>query len=104
MFKGIQVGDEGVVVSHLQYADETIFFGEWESGNARNLMCIMKCFEEVSGLKVNMDKSRLNGVEVTKREVIALARGLKCSVGEIPFVYLGLPIGERMWSKEAWNQ
>lgn len=32
-----------------------------------------------------------------------MARGVKCSVGETPFMYLGLPIGERVWKKEAWN-
>lgn len=34
--------------------------------------------------------------------MIGAARGLKCSVGETPFLYLGLLIGERMWRKEAW--
>lgn len=39
-------------------------------------MCILKCFEEVSGLKVNMTKSRLYGVGVTLGEVIAMHSGV----------------------------
>lgn len=54
ILRGAQVGIGGVVISHLPYADDTIFFGEWGNDNVRNLTCILKCFEEVSGLKVNM--------------------------------------------------
>lgn len=72
------------------------FFGKWDGGNARNLMCILKCFEKVLGLKVNLLKSRLYGVEITMWEVIDLAHGLKCSYGDTPFIYLWLPIGDNM--------
>ncbi|GJU60508.1 reverse transcriptase domain, reverse transcriptase zinc-binding domain protein, partial [Tanacetum coccineum] len=93
IFKGIKVGSERVVVSHLQYADDTIFFDEWDKGNAKNLMCNLKCFERVSGLKVNLTKSRLYGVGVNSDEVSNMASWMQCSVGEFPFTYLGLPIG-----------
>ncbi|GJV56566.1 RNA-directed DNA polymerase, eukaryota, reverse transcriptase zinc-binding domain protein [Tanacetum coccineum] len=38
IFKGIKVGRNNVVVSHLQYADDAIFFGEWNGENAKALM------------------------------------------------------------------
>ena len=38
MFKGVKVGNEDIMLSHLQYADAIIFFGEWESGNIKNLI------------------------------------------------------------------
>lgn len=103
VFKGIKVGIDNVVVSHLQYADDTIFFGEWDKENARNLMCILKCFEKVSGFKVNLNKSRLYGVGVNSDEVVNMARWMQCSVGEFPFTYLGLPIGECMRRESAWR-
>ncbi|XP_071695539.1 uncharacterized mitochondrial protein AtMg01250-like [Rutidosis leptorrhynchoides] len=37
LFKGLKVGANNVNVSHLQYADDTIFFGEWSRINALNL-------------------------------------------------------------------
>ncbi|GJX49213.1 kinase-like domain, beta-lactamase/transpeptidase-like protein [Tanacetum coccineum] len=43
IFKGATVGADRVVVSHLQYAADTIFFGEWSKKNAKELMCILKC-------------------------------------------------------------
>ncbi|GJY77619.1 reverse transcriptase domain, reverse transcriptase zinc-binding domain protein [Tanacetum coccineum] len=103
IFKGIKVGTERVVVSHLQYADDTIFFGEYNKENAKNLMCILKYFERVSGLKVNLNKSRMYGVGVNSREVSNMASWMRCSVGELPFTYLGLPIKDCMRRESAWR-
>ncbi|GJS75871.1 putative RNA-directed DNA polymerase [Tanacetum coccineum] len=103
IFKGIVVGSDRVMVSHLQYADDTIFFREWNKENAKSLMCILKCFEEVSGLRVNFNKSKLYGVGVTGGEIIEMARWMGCGVGEFPFTYLGLPIGVCMRRTCAWN-
>ncbi|PWA63317.1 Transposon TX1 [Artemisia annua] len=74
IFNGVRVGSNQVVVSHLQYADDTIFFGEWSRENARSLMCILKCFEQVSGLRVNYSKSKLYGVGVNEEEIGEMAR------------------------------
>ena len=93
IFNGVKVGRDEIMVSHLQYADDTIFFGEWSKRNAINLMCIMKGFEKVSGLKVNLNKSRVYGVGVLRSEVDDMARCMGCSVGDLPLTYLGLPIG-----------
>ncbi|GJS75873.1 reverse transcriptase domain, reverse transcriptase zinc-binding domain protein [Tanacetum coccineum] len=103
IFKGIVVGSDRVMVSHLQYADDTIFFGEWNKENAKSLMCILKCFEEVLGLHVNFNKSKLYGVGVTGGEIVEMARWMGCGVGEFPFTYLGLPIGVCVRCTCAWN-
>ncbi|GJX06281.1 putative RNA-directed DNA polymerase, eukaryota, reverse transcriptase zinc-binding domain protein, partial [Tanacetum coccineum] len=103
VFKGVKIGRNNVVVSHLQYADDTIFFGEWNKENAKALMCILKCFEEVSGLRVNYNKSKLYGVGVNDVDLRDMARWMGCGVGEFPFMYLGLPIGENMRRVGAWN-
>lgn len=49
IFNGVKVGRDEVCISLLQYADDTIFFGEWSRLNVGNLMSILKCFEELSG-------------------------------------------------------
>ncbi|GJU26052.1 putative RNA-directed DNA polymerase, eukaryota, reverse transcriptase zinc-binding domain protein [Tanacetum coccineum] len=64
--------------------------------NARNLIIILKCFEEASGLKVNLAKSKLYGVGVSIEEVEAVASLLCCIHDSIPFTYLGLPVGRKM--------
>ncbi|KAK2369529.1 hypothetical protein QL285_082658 [Trifolium repens] len=60
-FKGFEVGSEDVVVSHLQYADDTICVGEASMENLWTLKAILRGFELASGLKVNFWKSCLMG-------------------------------------------
>ncbi|XP_071705147.1 uncharacterized mitochondrial protein AtMg01250-like [Rutidosis leptorrhynchoides] len=64
LIKGVEVRNENILVSHLQYADDTIFFGEWSRRNACNVMKLLKCFEKLSGLKVNFLKSCMHGMGV----------------------------------------
>ncbi|GJT23530.1 hypothetical protein Tco_0893467 [Tanacetum coccineum] len=68
-----------------------------------NLIHILKCFELASGLKVNIDKSRLIRVGVSANEVIYMASSLGYSHDTIPFSYLGLSVGKRMNSCSGWN-
>ncbi|GJV81998.1 hypothetical protein Tco_1517868 [Tanacetum coccineum] len=83
VFRGVKIGRNNVVVSHLQYADDTIFFGEWNKENAKALMCILKCFEEVSDLRVNYNKSKLFGVRVNDVELREMARWMRCGLGVV---------------------
>ncbi|GKC63795.1 putative RNA-directed DNA polymerase [Tanacetum coccineum] len=61
------------------------------------------CFEEVSGLRINYNRSKLYGVGVNDREIGEMARWMRCRVADFPFTYLGLPIGENMRRVGAWN-
>ncbi|GKB92679.1 reverse transcriptase domain, reverse transcriptase zinc-binding domain protein [Tanacetum coccineum] len=103
ILEGVRVGKDEVMVSHLQYVDDTIIFGEWSKENACSLMNILKCFEEVAGLKINLRKSKLYGVGVKSDDLNRMARYMKCGVGEFPFMYLGLSIGVNMRRVSAWN-
>ncbi|XP_071718810.1 uncharacterized mitochondrial protein AtMg01250-like [Rutidosis leptorrhynchoides] len=95
LFRGVEIGRDKVLISHLQYAEDTIFFGEWSSSNARNLINILKCFELASGLKVNFQKSCLYGVGVCTSDVEGLARRMGFLDRNFPFIYLGLSIGAK---------
>ncbi|GKD33697.1 putative RNA-directed DNA polymerase, eukaryota, reverse transcriptase zinc-binding domain protein [Tanacetum coccineum] len=103
VLKGITVERDRVVVSHLQYADDTIFFCDWSRNNGRNLMWLLKRFEKASGLRINLSKSMLYGVGVSEVEVKEMAHMLKCRPGKLPFMYLGLPIGVNMNKAGSWG-
>lgn len=103
LFDGIKVGKDDTVISHLQYADDVIFFGEWTTPNIKNLMRILKCFHAVSGLKLYLSKSKLYGVGVSEGEIQSWARGLGCGSDTLPFIYLGLPIGSSMRRLSDWK-
>ncbi|XP_071695737.1 uncharacterized mitochondrial protein AtMg01250-like [Rutidosis leptorrhynchoides] len=69
LFCGVEIGNDKIPLSHLQYANDTIFFGKWSLENMENLMKLLKCFELSSRLKMNYNKSNLFGVGVDKEEV-----------------------------------
>lgn len=51
------VGEKSVPISILQYADDTIFFGEANMKNVMTIKSILRAFELSSGLKINYGKS-----------------------------------------------
>ncbi|GJY06265.1 reverse transcriptase domain, reverse transcriptase zinc-binding domain protein [Tanacetum coccineum] len=74
IFRWVKVGSNRVGLSHLQYVDDTIFFGEWNKENSKCPMGILKCFEEVFGLRANYNKSKLYGIGVNESELGDMAR------------------------------
>lgn len=92
-FKGFDLGNNRIVVSHLQYADDTLCIGEATVDNLWTLKALLRGFEMVSGLKVNFAKSCLIGVNVGREFMDAACNFLNCREGMFPFKYLGLPIG-----------
>ncbi|XP_071688580.1 uncharacterized protein [Rutidosis leptorrhynchoides] len=102
-FFGVEIGKDKIPLSHLQYADDTIFFGKWSFENLENLMKLLKCFELCSGLKVNYNKSKLFGVGVDKEEVRDMSNLFGCNIGTFPMTYLGLPIGANVKKLSNWK-
>lgn len=108
IFKGVRIGDgqdvcNHVTISHLQFVDDTIFFGDWSEDNVVGLLSILKCFEMASGLKVNLKKSKLLGLGVEESVVRVWADLIGCGVDLLPFKYLGLPVGCVMNRYASWN-
>ncbi|KAK2422417.1 hypothetical protein QL285_032952 [Trifolium repens] len=101
-FKGFKIGSD-VVVSLLQYADDTLFIGEACVENLWAMKAMLRWFELVSGLKVNFSKSRLIGVNVASDFLQVAAKFLHCKLGSLPFTYLGLPVGANPRSHKTWD-
>ncbi|XP_076956833.1 uncharacterized protein LOC143632138 [Bidens hawaiensis] len=101
LYEGIACGVSGPVLTHLLYADDVVFVGEFDTGNALVLRRILRCFYLVSGLKINLNKSWVYGVKVGEHKKLELATVLKCQLGEFPFKYLGLQVGGNMHRLEA---
>ncbi|GJY05669.1 RNA-directed DNA polymerase, eukaryota [Tanacetum coccineum] len=88
MFHGINLG--GVVnLSHMFYADDAVFVGQWSESNISTLVHVLECFHRVSGLKINMSKSKIMGIHVDNVNVSRAANKLGCLVLKTPFLYLG---------------
>jgi len=64
-FTGYKVGGANpVVVSHLQFADDTLLIGNKSWANVRAMRAGLVLFEAMFGLKVNFHKSSLVGVNI----------------------------------------
>ncbi|KAL8472629.1 hypothetical protein ACS0TY_029726 [Phlomoides rotata] len=59
-------GTQKICISHLQYADDTIFICDGEVSNLRVIKRILRLFELASGLKVNFSKSQLFGINLAE--------------------------------------
>ncbi|GJS75512.1 putative RNA-directed DNA polymerase, eukaryota, reverse transcriptase zinc-binding domain protein [Tanacetum coccineum] len=78
----------------------------FEEANARdmdNIIRVLYVFYLASGLKINIHKSNIYGIGVNKDEVFSMTSNAGCIVGDIPFSYLGLPIGSNMKSIASWK-
>ena len=99
----LEVGRENTKVSHLQFADDTLFFIKEEESNIRTLYSSLKIFSVVSRLKISFGKSTLLGINLEEEEVAYLTDLVECSVGVWPVKYLGLPLGGNPKSKTFWE-
>ena len=55
---GFRVAGSTPLVTHLQYADDTLIFCEANEDHIRNVKAILLSFEAVSGLKINFFKKQ----------------------------------------------
>ena len=102
IFKGLKIPNQDGIVSHLFYADDALFIGEWSKENIKHLARVLRCFHVVSGLKVNFQKSRVFGIGASESETRRWALPLGCEPASLPFTYLGVPVGSNMNLKKNW--
>ncbi|KAL4559868.1 hypothetical protein LXL04_032014 [Taraxacum kok-saghyz] len=76
LFFSLRVGAANLKLSHLFYADDALFLGEWSKRNVENL------YDEVEGL----------------------AMIVGCKPDKFSFSYLGLPVGDNMARLKSWDR
>jgi hypothetical protein len=81
-------------LTHLQYADDTVIFLDFTSENLMNLRLILKCYEAISGMKINFDKNEVFTVGLSVEDQQEVARVLDCKLGSCPMKYLGMPVSD----------
>ncbi|GJY79477.1 RNA-directed DNA polymerase, eukaryota [Tanacetum coccineum] len=102
-FKGYKF-DSSFTLSHLFYADDAVFIGEWSQDNLKGIMHILRCFSILSGMTINFQKSQLLGVGICDNHVIEAAKFIGCSTMKTPFRYLGILVGDNMANLKAWDE
>jgi hypothetical protein len=85
------IGDQDFPI--VQYADDTLLILEACPKQLFFLKAILNSFATSTGLKVNYNKSNMYPINVPSEKMEILSRTLNCQIGEMPFTYLGLPLG-----------
>lgn len=79
-------------LTHLQYADDTILFMTNTEENIVTVKFLLYCYEAMSGLKINYQKSEIMVIGGDEMETQRVADLFNCQAGKMPFTYLGIPI------------
>lgn len=88
------LGDEfGGDFPIIHYADDTLLILPADSSQLTNLKQLLNTFAISTGLKVNYGKSSMVPINVDPMKMVELAQVFGCQIVQMPFTYLGLPLG-----------
>ena len=91
--------ENGIAI--LQYADDTILCLQDDGDSAQNMKFLLYIFEQMSGLKINFDKSEVIMISQDENKTLRYAELFNCSTGQWPLKYLGVPVcGSRLHIKD----
>ena len=105
LIRGFRAGSnaaDGLSISHLLYADDTILFCDADPDQLIYVRMVLTCFEAVTGLWVNMAKSEMVSVGEVQN-ISELADSLCCHIGGLPLSYLSMPLGALYKAVAVWN-
>ena len=92
----------GVEISHLLFAYDTLVFCEPSLNQLTYLSWLLMWFEAMSGLRVNLEKSKL--ILVGRVDIVVdLAQEFGCKISVFPSSYLSLPLGAHFKDVVVWD-
>jgi hypothetical protein len=77
----------------VQYADDTLLFLEVCPTHLLVLKDLLSSFASATGLRVNYNKIVVLPINISQEKLESLANPFQCQIGNMPFTYLGLPLG-----------
>ncbi|GMP86360.1 hypothetical protein CsSME_00039159 [Camellia sinensis var. sinensis] len=103
LIRGASVGSSDLKITYLQFANDNILFYEVEWGEILNIKRILRCFEIMSGRKINYHKSVVCRVGIPTVVCQEFASKLHCHHQRLPLKYLGMPLGASPGRKKTWQ-
>lgn len=94
IFHGVLLG-EFWQMGNLQYNDDLLVLTLGNMEDLKIIKLILFLFEAMSRLTINFSKTCLYSTKADRLPEAELAQMLGCTIGLLPFTYLGLPIFER---------
>ncbi|GMI95171.1 hypothetical protein HRI_003186400 [Hibiscus trionum] len=105
LFEGFSIenGEQLTVVTHLQFADDLLIFCGGSESQVKNVKRVLCVLELASGLKLNLKKSKVFGINIPNEKIGGWADEVGCSWGSLPTQYLGLPLGASRNLPSLWD-
>ncbi|GKD03962.1 hypothetical protein Tco_1178936 [Tanacetum coccineum] len=103
LLRGTNVGNTSFNILHLFYADDVVIISDWNMQEMDNIIRILHVFYLASGLKLNIYKPHVYGLNMSLIEIEHMACDTRCSSGNIPFSYPRLLIGSNMNLLANWH-
>nr|KAJ0207903.1 hypothetical protein LSAT_V11C500236740 [Lactuca sativa] len=91
------------LISMAVREDNVVLVADWTADAIPNMSKVLKEFQDMSGLKINIHKSTIYGVGVEPEVIYQIADQAGCGKGDLPFSYLGIPVGSNMSNIAKWN-
>lgn len=101
-FQGFKINDE-VNFDVLQFIDDTILLREGSWKNLWSIKVILRGFEMILGLDVNICKSKIYLINLSKHLIQVGSTFLSCWVDELLFNFLGVPVDTNPRRISMWN-
>ncbi|GKE37099.1 RNA-directed DNA polymerase, eukaryota, reverse transcriptase zinc-binding domain protein [Tanacetum coccineum] len=77
---------------------------EFYETNISVIVKVLDCFYQASGVRININKSKLMGLSMDKDKVIQVAAKIGCDSLKTPFWYLGTKVGGAMSRIKSWDE
>jgi hypothetical protein len=90
-------------ISLLQYADDTALLLDDDLENARNVKYILYLFEQISGLKLNSQKSEIFCLGAARDSAQRYIEIFTCPTIELHMKYLGVLADEKKLAVSQWD-
>lgn len=81
-----------ICLSDLLYADDILIFTNGSERSIRNLMKLLKDYEQSSGQLINAAKSGFFLADKFQRREAVILRVTRMAMSDLPFIYLGVPL------------
>lgn len=103
LFDGISLPGCKLKLSHLQFADDVLLFISGGDQSLLGIKRVLQCFQILSGMKINFNKSHLHGFRQNAAFISEWAELLGCQEGGSSFKYLGASIGSTTRRGSFWQ-
>nr|GEZ26054.1 RNA-directed DNA polymerase, eukaryota [Tanacetum cinerariifolium] len=88
----------------LFYVDDVVFVSKWDKMNVATIVNVHTCFFLASGLKINLQKSKLMGIGILHQDVLSAAESIGCFILTVPFNFIGVKVGDIMSRHSSWEE